>query len=240
MKLLVLGTSDSEGSALPARELAWPWLVGGRLGHEVVHRRYYATAPKAVEYLVRMVAREDPDIVVLAVTLYAYSVRTVGNRVRRIAGTRAGDWIDARVRWIDGMSAPGGARETAGFRARANRFGHRAARRVVGTAPEQSAREVWQAYEAAVERLAREEERRVAVIGSTPFTGAIEDEHPQARAVQLVFNRKLAKLCRERRLDWLDPEQFRHSNVDGDYRDALHLTEAGHRAMAEAVLAMLG
>lgn len=239
VKLLVLGTSDSEGSALVQREMAWPWLVGNRCGFEVVHKRYYATAPRALEYLERTLEREHPDVVVLSVTLYAFSVRTVGNRVRRVAGQQAGDWVDARVRWFDRVSAgrdgSGGSK-----RALAKRWAHLAARRVIGTASERTAREVWQAYRQAVERLAREEELRVVVIGSTPFTKAIEDEHRKARSVQTAFNRRLAVLCRERRMGWVDPEQFRHADVDSDYADALHLTPEGHAVVAEAVVGALG
>lgn len=239
VKLLVLGTSDSSGAVLPQPEMAWPWLVGARCGLEVVHKRYYATAPGAVEYLARVVAREDPDAVVLSVTLYAFSVRTVGNRVRRLAGQRAGDWVDARVRWLDRMSASDGERAASSALAAANTFAHRAARRVIGTASEHSAGEVWQAYRSAVERLAREEERRVVVIGSTPFTKVIEDENPKARKVQQAFNLRLETLCRQRRIGWVDPEQFRNADVDADYADALHLTAAGHAATAAAVAVAL-
>ena len=85
------------------RELAWPWLVAQSLetagsAWALTHTRYYATAPGALGYLERQLGASAPDVVILSVTLYAYSMRTVANRIRHVAGKRAGDWAEARFR----------------------------------------------------------------------------------------------------------------------------------------------
>ena len=238
--LLVLGTSDSDGSQLARRELAWPWLVAQSLetagsAWALTHTRYYATAPGALGYLERQLGASAPDVVILSVTLYAYSMRTVANRIRHVAGKRAGDWAEARFRWFDARTGRGQAADATDRASRLNRSAHWFARRVLGTAPEASTREVWDAYRATVERLAREENARVIVIGSFPFTGAIERENAKARSFQLAFNARMRGLCRERRIGWVDPEFMRDSDVDALYSDALHFTAAAHQRVADAV-----
>ena len=246
MKLLVLGTSDSDGSTLSSPDLAWPWLIASEFRSDssqclVKHMRFYATAPGALDYVDRQLREADPDVVVLSVTLYAFSVRTVANHVRRLAGPRAGDWTAATVRRFDratgaGQRGPGADR---GWLQRLNHLAHRGARWTIGTASEASANTVWRAYEAAIERLARDEDRRVVVIGSMPFTAAIECENGRARQVQLTFNRRLAALCRERHLAWVDPEDLRDADVERLYSDALHFDAAAHARLARIVASSL-
>lgn len=241
VKLLVFGTSDSDGSTLEVQDEAWPERVAAGLTSsgttcEMTHKRFYATAPGAADYLDRQLRESDPDIVVLSVTLHAFSVKTVANRVRRVAGDRAGDWAAGRVRWFD--AATGGAERNARrtWRRRVNRAAHWSARRVIGTASEASAKDVWKAYARAIERLARDEDRTVVVIGSTPFTATIERENRSARRVQQQFNRRLAELCRERRIGWVDPERMRIGEVDELYSDMLHFDAAAHEKLAAMVL----
>jgi lysophospholipase L1-like esterase len=230
---------------LAARELAWPWLAAERLGAAgvpcpVTHKRFYATASGSVAYLERQMEASDPDYIVLSATLYAFSVQTVGNKIGRLTGTRAQHWAEARFRWFDRATRPGhGANPRKAWRGHLNRTAHSTARWLIGTASESTPRQVWDAYAAAVERLAREESRRIVVIGSTPFTEIIERENPRARAVQVAFNRRLAVLCRQRRLGWIDPELLRETDVDGLYSDALHFDAAAHARVAELVAAAL-
>ena len=73
------------------------------------------------------------------------------------------------------------------------------------------------------------------MIGSFPFTGAIERENAKARSFQLTFNARMRGLCRERRIGWVDPEFMRDSDVDALYSDALHFTAAAHQRVADAV-----
>lgn len=244
--LLVLGTSDSDGSHLDRREDTWPWLLAAALAAPgepgpTVHKRFYATAPGALDYLERQLEATEPDIIVLSLTLYAFSVRTVANRIRRVAGARAGAWAERQFNRFDRATGP----TAAGMSGRPawghalNRAAHRAARTVIGTASEASPREVLRAYTTAIERLAREEDVRVVVVGSFPFTVEIERENPRVRDVQRVFNQCIARLCRERRIGWVDPEFMRDRDVDALYTDALHFTEAAHRRVAAEVSAVL-
>ncbi len=240
--LLVLGTSDSDGSQLQARELAWPWLIAAQMGSEeapveVVHKRFYATAPGALPYLERQLANERPEIVILSITLYAFSVKTVANRLRHVAGNRVGDWAEQRFRWFDAKTGSRGRRAERGASAlaRVNRTAHRVARSVIGTASEASAQQVLDAYTKAIERLAREEEIQVVVIGSFPFTEAIEARNPKAGPVRESFNRRISAVCRKHHVEWVDPEFISSLDVEALYSDSLHFTEAAHRLVAAEV-----
>lgn len=246
VKMLVFGTSDSDGSRLQSNALAWPWLAGSRLGSDgspcaVTHKRYYAIAPGALDYLERQLWEADPDFVVLSVTLYAFSVKTVPNRVRRLAGQRAGNWAEARIRWFDKATVGNDSSilSAQSWRKELNRAAHWSARHAIGTASEASAQDVWRAYAATVERLAREEDRRIVVIGSTPFTAIIERENPRARSVQREFNRRLSVLCAKHRIGWVDPERMRVEEVDSLYSDALHFEAAAHARLAAMVASAL-
>ena len=73
------------------------------------------------------------------------------------------------------------------------------------------------------------------MIGSTPFTAAIEHENRKARAVQREFNRRLRDLCIEHRIGWVDPERMRFGDVDALHLDALHLEAASHEKLAALV-----
>jgi lysophospholipase L1-like esterase len=241
--ILVFGNSDSDGSALASQEIAWPWIVGKELREkDVVHKRFYATAPGAVGYLNRQLAAESPDTIILSITLYAFSVKTVANRIRRVAGTGAGNWAERKFNWFDSKtqqrSNSSAARSSA--RRKLNRAAHGLARRVIGTAPEASAQQVLDAYTAAIVRLAREEQSTVVVIGSLPFTEILERRNPKARSMQESFNRRIATVCRKHHVAWVDPEFLRDPDVESLYSDSLHLTATAHGRVAGEVLRAVG
>ncbi len=239
MKLLVLGNSDSEGAGLAEASRAWPWLAAAALEcppADVTHRRYFAMAASALEFLERQLARTSPDVVVVSATLYAFSMKTVANRIEHLLGRRARLWAEARFNDFDRRTGQAPGRRV---RPRLNTAAHWLARHTIGTASEATWQQVLEAYVAMVERLAREEAAQVLVIGSLPFTARIERDNRRAASAQRQFNRRLGEACERRRVGWIDPEFLRVPGVDTLYNDALHLGEEGHRLVAAEVLRRL-
>lgn len=242
MKLLILGASDSEGKLLPNFSDAWreilrvelPPLLGEEL--EIEHRRYYVHLPGALEFLERCISEAKPDFVIIAVTAHAFATPSVGNRLRRVLGKRAGSWFERQFSSFDrATDAPEGT-----MRDRMNSLGHAAGGRVIGRRGLSTYDQVLGTYTKTVERLARIEDLDLVVMGATYIGPAIERRLPELRAKVDRFNEELEAFVLARHFAWVDRQSI-VAALPGvpDRPDQMHTGKETHRAYAGALLPLI-
>ncbi len=238
MKLLVLGHSDSDGSRFSNREDGWPWVLQEHIraetgiDYEVVHRLYFA-GPGAVDYLERQVAREQPDVVILALSSYSLVVQLVSNRVREKFGDRAANLVTAgenHVASVSGRLGPRGKRLLVAAR--------RAGRGLVGTRPAMSFEAFAGAYGESFRALARHEDIQTLVLGGLGYARELERLNPALNDLQSGFYARMRDLAEEHHFDWVTHEAIlggREAKLPFFLPDGVHSNEASHRLVAEAL-----
>ena len=246
MRLLILGESDSIGMALADPSQAWgnriPVEIADMTGAapETVHVRFYPWAGKSAEYLERVLDQGPFDAVVVSATKVAFTVYSADNRVRKVLGNRAGDWFKGSVRQFDRKTR---YRKPPGFRRNLNSAVHKAARKVIGQAPDTSARAVAESYVQAFARLARLEDARVVVVAAPPLPSPAAKLRPKLANEVEWFRDGVRDESRRRHFVHFDGESV--LPAPGPERDALfvddvHKTPALHqlvgRRVAEIVL----
>lgn len=241
MKLLVLGHSDTDGSHLPNPDAGWPWVLarildGSGTGCEVVHRRLFA-APGAPDYVERLVERERPDLVVMATSTYAVTVRLVSNRMREGWGERPARVAAGVERFTVRHAGQAGSRRAAiasGFR--------RLGRRMAGTGPALAQGALLESYDECMRALARHEDVWTIVLGGAGFTGEIPRLNPGIEVVLEDVQVRLRESALRYRFDWLDHEELLGggtAKLPFFHPDGMHTDERSQRLVTEAI-AQLG
>ena len=238
MKVLVLGNSDTAGA-----------FHGGRLWTDIVrdglaeHRGLTAfeemnllvvspRAPSAVEARVR---HFQPDLVIMPIGSFVWSVTFVSMRVRKLMGRRVGgiyrraeSAFDARTR------RKGTARD------RANRVTRAVARRLIGAAPFATVEQTTQAIRNTLAVLARIEKTQVAVIGYPP-------ESPEFLLGKLgrlreQFVADIERAARQHHFLWISGDRaLEESGTTRPIRspDGFHFNALGHQIHGDYVLRKL-
>lgn len=245
MNLLILGESDSIGMALTDASQAWGHRIPIELREitgtppETVHVRFYPWAGTSAAYLEKLLAQGPFDAVVISATKVAFTVFSADNRVRRLFGNRVGDWFKEGVKTFDRQTLwqkPPGARRSV------NQAAHRAARRVIGQAPDTSARAVAESYVQAFSRLARLEDARVLVVAAPPLPSPAAKRRPKLTREVEWFRATIRDEARRRHFMHFDGESV--LPPPGPERDALfiddvHKTPALHQLMGRRIAEML-
>lgn len=241
MKVLVLGNSDTAGlfssGETWTRVLGQP-LTASRPGiatlTEIPFAPIGAGAPAFAE---RKLRELEPDVVILPVGTFAFTVGFVWVRVQSLLGARAGRWFRRTEEAFDRRTRTPGMKSVG-----LNRFGRRAARFIFGARAMSTPGSLAESYGNILRALARTENVRVLVMVYPPESGP-----------SLVKGDLTAK--RARFLAAIEDEAMAHhfhliraecvfsSAADGQPTttpDGFHLNAQGHRllgtALAEAIL----
>ncbi|MEO8540878.1 MAG: hypothetical protein ABI577_14145 [bacterium] len=238
MRLLILGASDSEGTLLADYSDSWrellrnelPALIGQPV--EVLHRRLYVHTPNAMDYLDRCLTETTPDFVIFGTTAFMMSTPSVGNRLRRRFGTRAGDWFERRFAWFDEFTAA----NEGSFRERVNLRAHSLAGKTIGRDSAIDYDSLLALYQAAVDRIARDESIDAILMGTTYNGPVIQKRLPHMRAEVDRFNAAIKAMANARRYGWVDRQAVISSLPDVTNRpDQMHNGAEVHRAYADAL-----
>lgn len=242
MKILVLGHSGSAGGTLGTADAAWRYLLpkdlSARIGRpvELAHELLFAHVPGAIERAEKLLAKHEPDVVIVPLTTNAASVKFVSNRVRQLLGKRAGDWFDRTGQKLDAQTRHRGAIGT-----RVNEGSRWLAHRVIGAAPSTSEQEMTEGYFALLRRLAREEHLEVIVLGAARHARVAGRENRQERALIARFHREIEAECARLHFAFVDKEKAYEATGDYAstfYADGIHNNELGHRIQADVLLAV--
>ena len=242
MRLLILGASDSEGTLLPNFADSWreklrlglPPLIGEEV--DVLHRRFYVHAPGTDAYVDRVLAKDRPDFVILGATGYAFTTSSVGNRLRRLLGERAGTWLERKSAKFDRATE----KEEGTAAERINYSAHWIAGKLIGRDSLSGYGDVLAGYRRTIDRLARDEDLDVIVLGTTYNGPRVQRRLPQLRGLVDRFNAELRMLAESRRFGWLDRQAIISGLPDSTSRpDQMHTGAEVHAAYAAALLPLV-
>ena len=242
MRILILGASDSEGTLLANFADSWrerlrtglPALIDGPV--EVFHKRYYVHLPGTMEYLERCLAEARPDFVLAPCTAFAFSTPSVGNRLRRVLGKRAGDWFERRFTTFDAATA--GAR--GGWRDAANGAAHTIAGKLIGRESISTYEHVFAIYRQTIERIARIEDADAIVMGTTYNGTEVQRRVPGIKATVDRFNHELHAVAESHHFGWIDRQAIISGlDVTTPRPDQMHTGEEVHAAYAAAITSMI-
>lgn len=236
MKLLVLGNSDTAG--LFSGGDTWTQVLRERLSGSgadaatVIEIRFSATGAGAAAFAQRKVREFEPDVVILPVGTFAFTVGFVWVRVRSLFGARVAGWFRRIEEGFDRRTRRPGMK-SAGI----NRFGRRAARAVFGAQAMASAESLAESYCDVLRSMARAEEVRVVVMVYPPeggpylVRGNLAEKRSQfLAAVETESENHLYQVIRAEGV-------FAHKSGGKPMTtpDGFHLNAEGHRLLGEAL-----
>lgn len=238
MKILVLGTSDSNGESLADRRQAWPKVAASALeaispGVVLTEKLFYVHIPGSGDYLDAQLRRWAPDVVLLATTAYAFTMPAAGYRLENRLGRRAGKWARERVEAFDAATWGQGR-----WRGRVNTAGRWVAGHTVGRETQSTYEAVTGAYLAAIDRVAREESCTAVLVGSAHFRPELALKMPRENELIRQFNVELATAARRRHLGWVDQQRLIEASADQSalFVDAVHKGPEVHELIAAEVV----
>lgn len=242
VKILIIGASDSDGSNLPDPSRGWrmtlqrelPPLIGEAV--ELPYARFYTYVPGAEPYIDRQIRRHQPDVTIVAATAAGFAYPMVGARLINLLGWRTGRWFERRIHSWDGSAA-----HSDGPNRRLHDAAQWVAHRTIGASGYTTLEATLSGYGSLIDRLARDEQTRVVIMGATHPAGALRERAPGATTAIDQFNSALSAKTRTRHFEWLDRQALTAELSDDDVmqRDGLHKTAAFHRHIADALLGIL-
>ena len=242
MKLLVLGHSDSDGSRLRHREDGLTWVLQRRvreetgLDLETVHKSLFA-GPTAVDFVERQLERENPDIIILGLSVYAVVVELASNRVRERFGDGAARFVSRQEVRVGALAERFGPRGQLALRAP-----RKAARALLGTRPAFSFEALVDCYIDLFHCLARLEQVHTIVFGGLGFGLELQRLNPRLNELSDAFHVRLKGLADELHFDWTRHEDIlggRQAKLAYMQPDGVHSNEEGQRLAAEALLPLV-
>lgn len=240
MKILVLGHSGSEGGQLADPTQAWRYTLPGRLKEktgldvELVHEKVYVHVAGSADRAEKLVAKHEPDIVIIPLTTHAFTVQFVNTKIRNKLGQKAAGYWDRATTTLDARTRHRGT-----LFKRVNTLSRIAAYKVIGSAPTVTYAEGLELYREILRRLARQEHIEVLLLGAAPHAGAPRRENKNEARIVDRFHRDIKSDCDRLHYVFVDKiEAFKAGGYDSKfYPDGIHNNDIGHQAMADVLLA---
>lgn len=212
-------------------------LLSERLGQQVEleHKRFVPTGSRAAEIAVDSVTKYQPDLVLLTVGNYVFSVRFVWLRVRRLFGRRAGRWFRNMEEKINAATYDRGH-----FRGQVNASLRRIAHLLIGGDTVTTREECEAVYEETFKQLARFEDVQVAAYTYAGRRNAFRNAREIAERAAFVGS--IRSLAEERHFLFIDTvPAFSDRPVGPTFlqSDKLHGTDEYQTIMGEFVAAAL-
>ena len=239
MNLLVLGNSDTRGKFAPGP--TWTQVARERLsaadpGLVFAERGFSPIGDSATAYVERFLAEYRPDMVVLPLGTFAFTVGFTWPRIQRLLGRRIAARYRRAEEAFDTRTRPTGTPP-----GRLNTLVRKSARRVVGTQPILSRAALEAAYTRVLDALARLEDLDVLLVAYPAERGRLVKVRRIAEERQRFLD-TIATIAARRHFRLLDSAPLFAGREDEDEimtADGFHLERAGHALLGEAVAAAL-
>ncbi len=231
MEVLVLSNSDTTGKMVAGT--TWTARLAAAIAEEtgeVPSVREVPFAPVgggAASYAAKKLIGADPDVAVVPIGTYAFSIGFVSKRIERLFGRRAADWYRRREYRFDNATRDAGT-----ARRSLNHLARRVARRTVGVAPLATVDEVIATYLAVFGTLAAMEQTLVVAV-IYPNVGG-----QKVRRERALCAMRLRAEAERLHFGWVDAEDAMTKLLPGEggtTPDGIHMSEAGHRELGRAV-----
>ncbi len=234
MKALILGDSDSDGSRTGG--VNWPDMVVADLSAsgmelEFGSVRFSAIPTNSPTYAERKVRELAPDIVIVPISAWVFTIQFVEYRVERLLGKRA-----ARLykRWETRFehATRKGAAQPAGM----NKAGRSLIRGIIGTESQTSAAQLAANYHELFRVLARFENTQIVAM---MYPGINRATLPgKVARIRADFVARVKKSADSFWISWVSGEDMFPFSIDmkAFALDEVHFNEAGHRRIADAML----
>ena len=235
MRVLVLGNSDTAG--LFSGGKTWTAIVQTRLAELISEEIDLKEIPFSVlgqaapGYAEKKVREVGPELVILPVGTYPWSIGFVWKRVERLLGKRAG----RRYKRLED-SFDTGTRNRGALRQRANRSVRSVARRIIGTEPLATRQETTDAFRQVIAAIARVQNTQLVLVaygqrGRHHFRGR-NAEHRQQ------YVEEVGAAAREHHFTFLDAKAAYEGispDVPTTTPDGFHQNQYGHELLGEFV-----
>ena len=235
VEILVFGDSDTSGRHTGGAP--WPELLTADLvdaGRGPVNVRFSSFSPvpaNSAEFAARKVGETKPDIAILVVASFPFTARFVRLRVERLFGKRAGRWYKRLEDNFDTST-----RGKSGGRDHLNRVARRVVPKVVGSGAYSTREKVTANYVETLRALSRFEDTDVVVF-SYPGMAASTNT-PWAVKQRKLFFAEMKAAASQQRMPWVDGVEIFAGHAREDVMaDGFHFNQAGHRIIADALLA---
>jgi hypothetical protein len=235
LRVLVLGNSDTRGEFAPGP--TWTQIAQSRLpSDEFVERGFSPIGETAPAFVERLVQQHEPDLVVLPLGTFLFTVAFTWPRVRRLLGSRLASRYRQAEEAFDAKTRPVG--EPPG---RLNTFARRSARRLLGTRPIVRRHELEAAYERVLQVLARHEDLDVLLVAYPPERSRLVKVR-RIDEERAAFLSHVGAFAAQRHFRLLDSEPL-FAARSGDPQimtaDGFHLERQGHALLGAAVAAAI-
>ena len=237
MRLMVLGHSDSAGEALPPGLTPWPQRLAARIPAELVHVKFTAFGPRAIDFATRKLSEASPDVVIISLSAYPCAVSSVSLSVRRRFGERTEHWYKRIERAFDRRTF-----ERPGLSGVSNSLARRISRRFLGATPLATVDEVFEIYDAILRHAAQMEGLQVVAMGETHFSALMQKYDPVLVPSVVDLKRRLRVVADRYHFAWLDTEPLLAATGNREAifaPDGVHNSPLGHDLYLEWIHAAL-
>jgi hypothetical protein len=241
VKILVLGNSDTAGRFSEGE--TWTGVArdaiaaGSDGGVSLTEIRFSALGADSPKYAERKVREIQPDLVILPLGTFAFTVGFVWVRVRRLVGARPAAWYKRLEDGFDRRTRKGG-----GLRRTANRWARKAVRATVGAEPLTSRAALTESYRQILRTMSRIEDVDVLLVAYPLERGPSVVKARTAGQRRQKFLAEMAEEAEAHHHAILHCDQVFDRTDDGAALitpDGFHLSTAGHRVLGEAVAALV-
>ncbi|MEP7214674.1 MAG: SGNH/GDSL hydrolase family protein [Anaerolineaceae bacterium] len=244
MKILVLGNSDTAGMFAGAS--TWP-----RVAAELVYGQgvavtefndvsFSAVGALGAAFAERKVRELEPDLVILPIGTWPYSVGFVWVQVRERFGVRAAKLYQRLERSFETRTGSGGGSPSPS-KSTINRAGRRFARTLIGARPLTTQEELTENYRQILRAIARIEAVEVLLVDYPAETGPLAKKKlsTPARRTRFLADIREEAEAHHYRLLVADDAFAAHPEGSLITPDGFHLNEAGHRVLGDAAAAVI-
>lgn len=236
MRILVLGNSDTQGRFVDG--LTWSGVVrevlAARLNEPVslTEAGFSAVSSAGPVFAERRIRELEPDLVILPLGTFAFTVGFSWKRIERLFGKR----IAARYRRAE-EAFDRRTREPGNEPPRLNRLARKAVRRAIGTQPLLSQKQLTQNYTEIIHAISRIEDVELVLVAYPPEQG----KHVTVRKIErrrAEFIAGISAAARQHRYIVVDSAPlFAAASPEAELltADGFHLQRAGHELLGTAV-----
>lgn len=240
MHVLVLGNSDTQGRFVEGE--TWPGVVREVLSAQtdepvtVTEAGFSAVSTAGAAFAERKIRELEPDLVILPLGTFAFTVGCTWKRVERLLGKRIGSRYRSAEEAFDRHTRDRGHEPP-----RLNRLARKTIRRAIGTQPLISQKRLTQNYTDIIHAVARVEHVDLVLVAYPPEEG----KHVTVRHIarrRADFLRDITAAARQHRYAVVDSAPLFSAAAPGAdllTADGFHLQLAGHELLGTAVAAAI-
>lgn len=244
MRMLVIGSSDTDGRSLADPMQVWPNIVANELGEaiatkvEFINLPVVHVGPKAVPRVVDALEKHQPDLVIFAYGGYHFMIATVDQRVRRRYGERAFRVYKRLEKRFERATKNPDGRQSA----RVNHAGRRLARTIIGAETLATREEVVGIQSEIVRQLSQREGLVVVMLAAPDVPPSMVRDNPRANILLGEHREYMTNLALGHHFliaDCVDDFRSHAVREHLSTSDGIHKSADGHRIQADAIMKTL-